>query len=488
MFRSLFIRTALMAFLAGLALASPQERISAAAQEEGPLPLAEPPVRDRPPAAAASPPRQVDVAPLARDEEIQQRLERILRATGWFEEPRVQVEEGVVFLSGTAVSIERRRWAADLASNTQDVVAVVNRLDVSAEPVWDLEPVREGIDDLTREAIRWLPFVLVGFVILAVAWLVSLVASSSSRRLLKRRVESPLLREVFARALGAAILLFGLYLVLRVSGLTRLALTVIGGTGLLGLVIGIAFRDITENFLASIFLSIQRPFETGDLVEIVGVLGFVQRLTVRTTIVMTLDGNHVQIPNSMVYKNTIRNFTSNPNRREDFTVGIDYEVPIAHAQEVALAALAGHPAVLKEPEPWVLADSLGPSTVNLRVFFWLNGTEHSWLKVRSAVIRLVKRAFQDAGISMPDEAREIVFPRGVQVEVLQPGGEEPAADGQPPKKAPVPRPLPEVQPEFAEPVSTGAEAGLRTEAGEIEGQARRSRTPELGEDLLATGR
>ena len=70
----------------------------------------------------------------------------------------------------------------------------------------------------------------------------------------------------------------GAYLILRVSGLTQLALTVVGGTGLIGLVIGIAFRDITDNFLASIFLSLQRPFENGDLVEIAGETGYVQQL------------------------------------------------------------------------------------------------------------------------------------------------------------------------------------------------------------------
>ncbi|MEO8605059.1 MAG: mechanosensitive ion channel domain-containing protein, partial [bacterium] len=69
----------------------------------------------------------------------------------------------------------------------------------------------------------------------------------------------------------------------------------VGGTGLIGLAVGIAFRDITENFLASIFLSMQRPFETGDLVEVTGVTGYVQQLNVRTTILMTLDGNLVQI-------------------------------------------------------------------------------------------------------------------------------------------------------------------------------------------------
>ena len=199
---------------------------------------------------------------------------------------------------------------------------------------------------------------------------------------------------------GRAHFSLGVYIIMRVFGLTQLALTVVGGTGLIGIV-GSHSGKSPNNFLASIFLSMQRPFETGDLVEVSGETGYVQQLNMRTTILMTLDGNLVQIPNASVYKSNLRNFTTNPNRREDFVVGIGYDDAIDDAQEIARKVLADHPAVLNDPEPSVLADSLGRSTVNLRVYFWLNGRTHSWLKVRSSVIRLVKRAFQKHGISMP---------------------------------------------------------------------------------------
>ena len=170
---------------------------------------------------------------------------------------------------------------------------------------------------------------------------------------------------MIARAAGGLVVLCGVYLILRVSGLTQLALTLVGGTGLIGLILGIAFRDITENFLSSIFLSIQRPFETGDLVEISGVTGYVQQLNMRTTILMTLDGYLAQIPNATVYKTIVSNFSTSPNRRADFVVGIGYGDAIAEAQEIARKVLADHPAVLNDPEPSVLADSLGSATVEV---------------------------------------------------------------------------------------------------------------------------
>ena len=418
-------------------------------------------------------PGKVEVQPVAKDDEIRQRIADILRTTGWFGEPEVTVQDGIVFLKGMTENIESKQWAGDLAKNTEGVVVVVNQMEVAPTTVWDFDPTFQVLNDLARRFVGSLPLILVVVVVIAISWVFARLTVHVLRRGLLGRSLSRLLREVLARAGGILVMLVGLYLVLRIAGLTQLALTVVGGTGLIGLVLGIAFRDITENFLASLFLSFQQPFREGDLIEVASVTGYVQRLTSRTTVLMTLDGNQVQVPNSTVFKSTIRNFTSNPNRREDFIVGIGYADSIAVAQEVALKVLAEHPAVLSEPEPLVLVEGLGTSSVNLRVYFWLDGGRHSWVKVKSSVIRLVKRAFQDSEIVLPDEAREVTVPYGVPARVIEGGrAVEPAEPGL--AKSPV-------EPET---VATKAEAGLQSEAAEIKEQARKSWTP--GENLLTS--
>ncbi len=427
-------------------------------------------------------PANVDVKPVARDEEIGQRIQRVLDATGWFIEPEVRVDEGVVFLTGSTDSPELKKWAGDLARNTQDVVAVANRIDVPKPSVWDFRPAWSGMLVLWQDIIRSLPFVALGLIIILLSVIAGFFTKRFAAAMLSTRIEARLLRGVIAHGIGVLVLLSGLYIVLRISGLTQLALTVVGGTGLIGLAVGIAFRDITENFLASVFLSMQRPFETGDLVCISEVTGYVQQLNVRTTILMTLDGNVVQIPNATVYKSTIRNFTTNANRREDFSVGIGYDDSINIAQEIARNVLENHPAVLFDPEPSVLVEDLGKSTVNLRVYFWLNGREHSWQKVRSSVLRLVKLAFQQHGISMPDEAREVVFPNGIPITMLpsKPGENlDEARDRIPEQKSVLPPPQVD-----QESVSTKAEAGLYSEAGSIEEQAKHVQPLKDEENLL----
>ena len=232
-------------------------------------------------------------------------------------------------------------------------------MQVPEPSIWDFHPAWIGLLTLWRDFIRSLPFFAFGLFILGLSVGVGMLAARGARAFLHRRIRARILLDVIARGAGTLVFLFGTYIVLRVTGLTQLALTVVGGTGLIGLAVGIAFRDITENFLASVFLSMQRPFETGDLVEVAGVTGYVQQLNVRTTILMTLDGNLVQIPNATVYKSNLRNFTTNCNRREDFVVGIGYDDSVNDAQEIARKVLADHPAVLHDPEPWVLVGQHG---------------------------------------------------------------------------------------------------------------------------------
>lgn len=470
--------TMFLALLSGCALGA--AALAQGPPETNPTPQNQPAdVAEISPAAA-----KVDVQPVAEDEEIRKRLQSVLEATQWFVDPKVRVDEGVVFLSGQADSDELKRWAGDLARNTQDVVAVANRIEVTEPSAWDFSASRRGMATLWRDLIRALPYIVFGLLILLLPAGAGLMAARGTRTFFRKRVRAKLLLGVVAWGAGLLVFLTGAYIVLRVSGLTQLALTIVGGTGLVGLAVGIAFRDITENFLSSIFLSVQRPFESGNLIEVAGVTGFVQQLNVRTTVLLTLNGNIVQIPNSLVYKSVLRNFSANPNRREDFVVGIGYDDPINMGQEVARKVLANHPAVLNDPEAWVLVDNLDKATVNLRAYFWLNGEAHSNLKVRSSVIRLVKRAFQESGISMPDEAREVIFPNGVPVTMLKADSEqrEVTRQASEPHRDRTPDSVKTTMGENE--VSTKAEGGLASEAVEIQEQVRKAQPLDEQENLL----
>ena len=289
-------------------------------------------------------PERVDVTPVAGDMDIATRLEQILEASEWFENPGVETNEGIVFLTGSTAKDEYKEWAQKLARNTEGVVAVVNRISVRERSIWDFSETWQELVNVARSGARLLPLAVVGLFFLFLVYYATRGTRKISDSLLRRYFKTSLLRQVIANAIALPVFMIGLYVILRVAGLTQLAITVIGSTGLLGLVLGFAFRDIAENFLASILISMQPPFQIGDRILVVGHTGFVQRVTARGTLLMTLDGNHVQIPNSIIYKESIVNFTANPLVRQDFNVGIGYADSIGNAQAVAMKVMQEHPA------------------------------------------------------------------------------------------------------------------------------------------------
>lgn len=411
---------------------------------------------------------KVDVEVVTDDQKIENRLRQILEATGWFRLVEIEVKEGIVFINGEADTPDHKEWAAQLAKKTQGVVAVVNRLVVMRPNILDFTPAFSEIRNFVEEFIRNIPLMVAGITLLVGTWFVSRGVKCLVSKSLKMKIKSSLLRNIVAKSCAVIIFLFGLYLVLRVSGLTRLALTIIGSTGLLGLVIGFAFRDIAENFLASVLISIQHPFAKGDLILVSGYEGYVQNVNTRSTVLITRDGNFIQIPNGVIYKEPITNYTANPNTRFEFTVGIGYDDSIEEAQTIALEVAKRHEGVVDDPPPVILVDELGAATVNLRVTFWVNIAKHNQLKVRSSLIRKVKKAFEEEGISMPDEARELIFPEGVPVKMVD---EEIPLKEKKNKK-----------PQAKEPQAT--EGNLESEAMEIKEQAEQAREPEGETDLL----
>ncbi|MEZ5853307.1 MAG: mechanosensitive ion channel family protein [Hyphomicrobiaceae bacterium] len=430
-------------------------------------------------ATQGQPTKEVGVTPRAADGEIAKRLERIFVASGWFQPILVEVKEGIVFLDGATETDNARSWAGDLARRTEDVVAVVNRIEVQPQLNWSLKPATRELRNLAIGAQQTLPVLILGALVLILSWFLARGVARLMHLALANRITSPLLLLVTSRTAAIPVFLLGLYLVLQMSGLTRLALTVLGGTGVVGIVLGFAFRDIAENFLASLLLSIRNPFRAGDLIAVGGHSGVVQNLNTRSTVLLTQDGTHVQIPNALVFKSVIENFTSSPSRRADFVVGIGYEASTGRAQSLIADVLKAHEAVLADPEPMVLVDELAASTVNLRVYFWFDGRAYSPFKLKSALLRATKRALTDAGISMPDDAREVIFPQGVPL-VRQP---RPSSDVKPATGLPPAAPTP-TNSDNGEAAAVAAEGGLDTDVSGLQRQAARSTSPEGSENLL----
>ena len=351
------------------------------------------------------------------------------------------------------------------------------------------------LTDMANSVSAHLPGIGIGLALLLVCIFISGPLATLLLKPFSHLTQSPLIRSVSHRALAILCILLGVYVFLKLAGLTEFAVAIISGTGLLGLILGFAFRDIAENFISSLLLTVQRPFRLGDVVQIDSYLGVVQKVTARATTLVDFDGNHIQIPNASIYKGVIKNLTANPNMRGHFIIGVGYDNDIRQAQQLALEFLTGHNNILTQPEPQVLIDNLGSATANLKVYFWIDVEKTSVLKMASVLMRELVVLFDNAGISMPDDARERVFPQGVPA--LQPdsknpqqSSEEQSSESQSVEKQNSGTKSPQEQlsektTRVQKPVSpVSSQDDVSSETTEIRRQAAQARDPEDGENIL----
>ena len=186
---------------------------------------------------------------------------------------------------------------------------------------------------------------------------------------------------------------------------------VLGTAGVAGVAIGFAFRDIVENYLAGILMSVRQPFAVNDLIKLEDYEGKVIRLTSRDMVLMTLDGNHVRIPNATIFNGVITNYTRNPRRQFNFTVGVDVEEDLSYVQSLGVEALRAMTGVMNDPTPFARVEELGDFNVIVRFFGWVDQRHADYYKVRSEAVRIVKAALDEADVLMPEPITNVRLQR-----------------------------------------------------------------------------
>ena len=338
------------------------------------------------------------------DEAIAARLRAIISALDQ-DEITVSVDAGVVTLAGDIADPAGSDDVADIAERLEGVVAVNNALVASDDISQQINPAFERFRVRIDQFIARLPL----FFLAAVAFAVILALGIMLARLRfwDRIAPNAFIAGIYRQAFRVVCGIVGIVIALDLLGAAALLGTILGAAGIVGLAIGFAVRDTVENFVASIMLSLRQPFRPNDLVEIEGDVGRVIRLTSRATILLSLDGNHVRIPNASVFKGRIVNYTQNPARRFSFDIGIDPDADLEATRILAQAALKAQPFVLDDPEELVWIENITESGAILRVTGWIDQNETGFVTARGDAIRLVKAAIEAAGVAIPDTTYRI---------------------------------------------------------------------------------
>jgi small conductance mechanosensitive channel len=339
-------------------------------------------------------------------------LNSLLKTAGWFPELKLHVHQGLVVIEGRIQNRDHLKWLVETAGRLPSVIAVINKVDIIESPVMDFTPAKKELNRLLESAKKRLPIWGLGAVLFLLFGFAGRLLSRLAKRFWRLHIENAFLVSVVSFVTLIPIYAILLYLTLATLGLSGLASTIIGGTGLLGIVLGFAFKGIAENFLSGMLLAIRSPFSKGDLIVVGKYTGTVQNLNMRGTTIMDLDGNLILIPNALIITSVVQNNTANPKTRYSFYVGIGYSDSLNEAISIIRTALKKIPEILIEPEPLVVAENLTPATVNINIYYWIDSLKFNPFKVKSNAVNEVKCALLEYGITMPDEAREVILLKG----------------------------------------------------------------------------
>ncbi|MES2300478.1 MAG: mechanosensitive ion channel domain-containing protein [Pseudomonadota bacterium] len=373
--------------------------------------------------APSATPAKIEAA-AGDDAIIAARIKGIFSEIGNLQGVNVRVASGVVTLSGEVPSQTAIDQAVAVAGRVSGVVTVQDKLKRSLNVDNNLNPAIGGLAGKADAIVAAIPLILVA---IAVAALVGFAGYwlAARKALWHRIAPNPFLGDLMSTFIRFAFVVGGIVLGLEIIGATALLGAVLGGAGVIGIAIGFAVRDSIDNYVSSLMLSIRQPFRGNDHIKIDEFEGRVVRLTSRATVLMTLDGNHLRIPNSTVFKAVILNFTTNPHRRFTIDFTLDHADEPCLARARGLEALSALDFVLDKPEPSAEITDMPGTTQILRFTGWVDQTKTGFGKARTLAYEAVRSALREASFVLPDATYHVKLEQ-VEAEAAHPPEPQPA--------------------------------------------------------------
>jgi small-conductance mechanosensitive channel len=243
---------------------------------------------------------------------------------------------------------------------------------------------------------QWARFVE-GILLLLLSFVVAGLVRGALRKELKRPHIDPQVALLVSRIAYLATVLLGVIAFFtRWFGSPAL---VFGGFGFLALAVSLAFQDILKNFIAGLFMLLERPFRLGDEITVDNHTGIVENIEMRATTLRTSEGEQVITPNSLVYTGTIINRTRYPTRLFTLTARVPSGVAPDGLAEKLKEQIQSRPDIAKDPPPHIVLQPTIDGGLTLEVRYWLDYRSNDPLAVQAAIGQQVYRALQSAEAS-----------------------------------------------------------------------------------------
>lgn len=275
------------------------------------------------------------------------------------------------------------------------------------------EAVQQVLDKLQAwltNLIELLPNLVVAILVFVLFVFLARLARKGLYRLMERVSDYTSVNSLIATVGRVVVLAAGLLIALGIVGLDGVVTGIVAGAGVVGLALGFAFQDIAANFLSGFMLAIRRPIREGDIIETNDYLGKVTEINLRTTIIDTFQGQQVIVPNKDVLQNPILNYSKRKQRRIDLSCGVAYGDDLEKAEEIALETVRAIEYRDESRDVDLYYNEFGDSSINFVVRFWVTFVKQTdFLAAQSDSIKRLKRAYDEAGVTIPFPIRTLDF-------------------------------------------------------------------------------
>jgi len=273
-----------------------------------------------------------------------------------------------------------------------------------------LDALAQKLAGWLREVIVNLPNILIALLIVISFWFLGRLLRRVLERVLGRVSHNVTITRLLASVAFVLVMLTGFFIALGILKLDKTVMSLLAGAGVAALVLGFAFQDIAANMMAGILLSVRHPFRPGHLCEILDHEGVIEEVDLRFTVMRTLQGQMVFLPNKEVLGHPIKNFTLTGKRRIDLELGVSYADDLQLAKRLAAEAVADVSRRDKGREVEVYYTSVAESAVRMMVRIWVEyEKQRDFLEARSQAIQRIKAAFDANGITIPYPVRTLDF-------------------------------------------------------------------------------
>ncbi|HHN48545.1 MAG TPA: mechanosensitive ion channel [Bacteroidales bacterium] len=253
------------------------------------------------------------------------------------------------------------------------------------------------INFLTEFAIQYGLKLLGALVVLIIGWKIIGMLNRFMNRSMDKREMEPSLKSFLS---SLVVILLRVMLIITVLTMLGVAMTsFIAILGAAGLAVGLALSGTLQNFAGGVMILLFKPFKVGDFIDAQGYMGTVSEIQIFNTILKTPDNKTVIIPNGGLATSSMVNFSTEPQRRVDWTFGIAYGDDAEKAKSVILDLIKADKRVLADPEPFVAISELADSSVNFTARAWVNAADYWGLFFD--MNQKVYQTFPQKGLSIP---------------------------------------------------------------------------------------